>query len=34
LMDAGRLVQVGTEEDFRQHPAEEFVTTFLQEHFT
>lgn len=33
LMDHGRLVQVGTEADFRERPAESFVTTFLAEHF-
>jgi osmoprotectant transport system ATP-binding protein len=33
LMDAGRLVQVGIEADFRQRPAEPFVTEFLGRHF-
>ncbi len=32
LMDAGRLVQVGTEEDFRERPANEFAASFLKSH--
>lgn len=32
LMDAGSIVQSGTEEDFRQRPANEFVRQFLQSH--
>jgi osmoprotectant transport system ATP-binding protein len=33
LLDAGRLVQVGTERDFRERPAAAFVTEFLRAHF-
>jgi len=32
LMDAGRLVQVGTEHDFRERPASAFVEKFLHSH--
>jgi osmoprotectant transport system ATP-binding protein len=32
LMDAGELVQVGTEDDFRYRPVNEFVTDFLRSH--
>lgn len=32
LMDAGRLVQVGTEDDFRRQPADQFVVDFLGSH--
>jgi osmoprotectant transport system ATP-binding protein len=32
LMDEGRLVQVGTEEDFRERPASQVVTEFLRQH--
>ncbi len=32
LMDDGRLVQLGTEEDFRERPASPFVTVFLNAH--
>ena len=32
LMDAGRIVQVGTPEDFRERPASPFVSEFLQSH--
>jgi osmoprotectant transport system ATP-binding protein len=32
LMDAGRIVQVGTEEDFRERPADDFVSSFLESH--
>ncbi len=33
LLDAGRLRQVGTAEDFRERPADDFVARFLAEHF-
>jgi osmoprotectant transport system ATP-binding protein len=33
LLDGGRLVQVGTEREFREQPADEFVTEFLRVHF-
>lgn len=33
LLDAGRLVQVGTERDFREQPGEPFVEAFLEQHF-
>jgi len=33
LLDGGQLVQVGTAEDFRDRPASEFVTRFLEAHF-
>jgi osmoprotectant transport system ATP-binding protein len=29
LMDEGKLIQVGSEEDFRERPANEFVETFV-----
>ena len=32
LMDTGRVVQVGTETDFRERPAGPFVEEFLQSH--
>jgi osmoprotectant transport system ATP-binding protein len=32
LMDAGRLLQVGTEDDFRHRPASEFVAEFVKSH--
>jgi len=32
LMDRGRLVQVGSEDDFREHPANAFVEEFLRSH--
>lgn len=32
LMDAGKVVQVGTEADFRERPASPFVEEFLQSH--
>jgi osmoprotectant transport system ATP-binding protein len=32
LMDEGRLVQIGTEEDFRERPASPVVTEFLRKH--
>jgi osmoprotectant transport system ATP-binding protein len=32
LLDAGRLVQVGTEEDFRSAPASPLVSDFLRQH--
>jgi osmoprotectant transport system ATP-binding protein len=32
LMDGGRIVQVGTEEQFREAPASEFVEEFLSSH--
>lgn len=32
LMDSGRLVQVGTREDFRERPASAFVEDFLRSH--
>jgi osmoprotectant transport system ATP-binding protein len=33
LLDGGRLVQVGTEREFREQPAEDFVVEFLRMHF-
>lgn len=33
LMDKGKIVQIGTEEDFRQRPANDFVQNFLSEQF-
>ena len=32
LMDRGRLLQVGTEEDFRDRPVDRFVERFLAQH--
>jgi osmoprotectant transport system ATP-binding protein len=32
LMDAGKLLQVGTREDFRARPASAFVSEFLESH--
>lgn len=32
LMDKGMIVQIGTEEDFRERPANEFVREFLEHH--
>lgn len=32
LMDRGRLLQVGTEDDFRKRPASEFVAQFVGSH--
>lgn len=32
LMDAGRIVQIGREEDFRERPANDFVKSFLMSH--
>ena len=32
LMDAGRIVQIGTEAEFREQPASEFVEEFLRGH--
>lgn len=32
LMDAGRVVQVGVEADFRERPADDFVSEFLASH--
>ncbi|MEZ6186186.1 MAG: ATP-binding cassette domain-containing protein [Planctomycetota bacterium] len=32
LMDHGRVVQLGTAEDFRERPANDFVRAFLQSH--
>lgn len=32
LMDAGRLLQVGTEDDFRHRPASGFVADFVKSH--
>lgn len=32
LMDRGELVQVGTEDDFRHRPANDFVSEFLRSH--
>ena len=32
LMDAGQIVQLGTEEDFRRRPATPFVEAFLRSH--
>jgi osmoprotectant transport system ATP-binding protein len=32
LMDAGRIVQHGSEEDFRERPANDFVAQFLESH--
>ena len=32
LMDHGRLIQVGTEDDFRERPASEFVAEFVSSH--
>jgi osmoprotectant transport system ATP-binding protein len=32
LMDEGRIVQVGIEQEFRDRPANEFVTDFLRSH--
>ncbi|MBI3926242.1 MAG: ATP-binding cassette domain-containing protein [Armatimonadetes bacterium] len=32
LMDEGRLVQIGTQDDFRDRPASEFVVSFLKRH--
>jgi osmoprotectant transport system ATP-binding protein len=32
LMDSGRIVQVGTEHDFRERPASPFVEEFLRTH--
>ena len=29
LLESGRLVQVGTEDDFQNHPAEDFVSDFV-----
>ena len=34
LMHHGELVQVGTEQDFRERPATEFVEQFLSGHMT
>jgi osmoprotectant transport system ATP-binding protein len=33
LLDEGRLVQTGTEREFRERPADAFVTEFLSAHF-
>ncbi|MGB0716170.1 MAG: ABC transporter ATP-binding protein [Phycisphaerae bacterium] len=33
LMNEGRLVQVGTQEDFEHHPATAFVSAFMADHF-
>lgn len=33
LLHAGRLVQTGTEEDFRSRPADRFVADFVARHF-
>jgi ABC-type proline/glycine betaine transport system ATPase subunit len=33
LMDKGRVRQVGTEQDFRECPADAFVVEFLRAHF-
>ncbi len=33
LLDSGRLLQVGSEADFRERPANDFVAGFLTEHF-
>lgn len=33
LLDAGRLVQVGTEQDFRERPANDVAASFLVDHF-
>jgi osmoprotectant transport system ATP-binding protein len=32
LMDAGKIIQVGTEEDYRERPANQFVADFLKSH--
>ncbi len=32
LMDRGKIVQIGTEDDFRERPANDFVRKFLQQH--
>ncbi|MEQ9321650.1 MAG: ATP-binding cassette domain-containing protein [Polyangiaceae bacterium] len=32
LMDEGRIVQIGSEEDFRDRPANDFVKSFLMSH--
>lgn len=34
LMDQGSIVQLGTEDDFRQHPANEFVSEFVSDQLT
>ena len=34
LMEAGELVQVGTQDDLRDRPANEFVSRFLQSHLS
>lgn len=34
LMDAGEVVQVGTEDDFRHRPANDFVSDFLRSHLS
>lgn len=33
LLRAGKLVQVGTEEDFRDRPASQFVSDFVENHW-
>jgi len=33
LLDAGKLVQLGTEQEFRDAPADDFVAAFFAEHF-
>ena len=31
-MDAGKIIQVGTEEDYRERPTNQFVADFLKSH--
>ena len=33
LLRAGKLVQVGTEEDFRDRPTSQFVSDFVENHW-
>jgi len=32
LMDEGKILQIGTEDDFRERPANDFVASFLESH--